>query len=312
VAEQIILAPVRDQLLAPEMIAEMVTDMRTYYDAKLAEQRSQQERRPAEVEEVDRRIARLKDRLRNGDPDLSAEELQAVIAKAEAKRNELLSAQPEAKRMDTILRALPAAAAQYRTQIDKGLQGNPTEAGRARVAVRKLLGDRIDLVPAKGGGHLVAHLEFQRAALLAGSVGSVGSGGAIWSRSMGVFCFSDKNLCAVVSNPCGTDPDFRCSSSRNSRVAGRAASTRYYRNERFACHRQRACAGIGSGIVSWIMDLPAGLGRDPSPLVARLQCTRDRYSDIAADERFAEHIDHPCGLRALAQLRTTVAAHEYG
>ena len=52
--------------------------------------------------------------------------------------------------------------------------------------------------------------------------------------------------------------------------------------------------------------------RDPSLLVARLQCTRDRYSDIAAAERFAKHIDHPCGLRALAQLRTTVAAHEYG
>ncbi len=85
----------------------------------------------------------------------------------------------ETKRMEAGFRALPAAAAQCRTQIDKGLQGNLTEAGRARVAVRKLLGDRIDLTPARGGGHLVAHLAFQRAALLAGSVGSVGSEGAI-------------------------------------------------------------------------------------------------------------------------------------
>ena len=79
--------------------------------------------------------------------------------------------------MDRIFHALPAAAAQYRNQIEKGLLGNLIEAGRARVAVRKLLGERIDLVPAKGGGHLIAHLEFQRAALLARTVGSVGSEG---------------------------------------------------------------------------------------------------------------------------------------
>lgn len=42
------------------------------------------------------------------------------------------------------------------------------------MAVRKLLGDDIRLLPAKGGGHLVAHLQFQRAALIAGSVGSGG------------------------------------------------------------------------------------------------------------------------------------------
>jgi hypothetical protein len=51
-------------------------------------------------------------------------------------------------------------------------------------------------------------------------------------------------------------------------------------------------------------------GLTPFRLVARLQRTRDRSSDIAADERFAEHVDDPCGLRAFAQWRTTVAAHE--
>lgn len=60
------------------------------------------------------------------------------------------------------------------------MKGNTTEAGRARVAVRKLLGDAITLVPAKGATYLIANLEFQRPALLAGSVGSVGSGGVIY------------------------------------------------------------------------------------------------------------------------------------
>jgi hypothetical protein len=59
------------------------------------------------------------------------------------------------------------------------LQGHPAEAGRARIGVRRLLGGSIKLLPAKGGGHLVAHLEFQRAALVAGTVSSVGSGGRI-------------------------------------------------------------------------------------------------------------------------------------
>jgi hypothetical protein len=56
--------------------------------------------------------------------------------------------------MDKVLSALPAVAEQYRSQITKGLQGNPTEAGRARVAVRKLLCDEIKLLPAKGGAPL--------------------------------------------------------------------------------------------------------------------------------------------------------------
>ncbi|HEX5459617.1 MAG TPA: hypothetical protein VFX20_06565 [Steroidobacteraceae bacterium] len=81
--------------------------------------------------------------------------------------------------MGKVLHALPAAAKQYRDQITKGLQGHPAEAGRARIGVRRLLGDTIKLLPAKGGAHLVAHLEFQRAALLAGATGSVGSGGGL-------------------------------------------------------------------------------------------------------------------------------------
>jgi hypothetical protein len=91
------------------MVTDMVAEMRAYYD------------RLAEVEELDRRIARLQDRLKSGDPDLTTDEPQAIIGKAVATRAELLAARPEAKRMDTIFRALPAVAAQYRTQTDKGL-----------------------------------------------------------------------------------------------------------------------------------------------------------------------------------------------
>jgi len=179
-AEQIILRPVIEELLSPDMVEEMVKEMRAYYQQQVAALHAKRDKVPAEVEELNKRIARLQERLKSGDPDVTADELLAIIQKAEGKRAELLAAGgPEAKRVDKVLHALPAAAAQYRQVIGKGLQGHRAEAGRARFAVRKLLGDTVRLLPAEGGGHLVAHLEFQRAALVAGAVGSVGSGGRL-------------------------------------------------------------------------------------------------------------------------------------
>jgi hypothetical protein len=63
------------------------------------------------VLELDARIARSRERLKVGDPDMSAEDLLAIIEKAEGKKRELLSSAPEAKRNDKILAAMPAAAA---------------------------------------------------------------------------------------------------------------------------------------------------------------------------------------------------------
>jgi hypothetical protein len=42
-----------------------------------------------------------------------------------------------------------------------------------------------------------------------------------------------------------------------------------------------------------------------------LQCTRDAFSDIAADEGLSKHVYDPCSLRSFAHLRATVAAHEH-
>ena len=45
---------------------------------------------------------------------------------------------------------------------------------------------------------------------------------------------------------------------------------------------------------------PAVISRCETLVVAGVQRTRNRFSDIAADERFAKHSDDPCGLRAFA------------
>jgi hypothetical protein len=49
----------------------------------------------------------------------------------------------------------------------------------------------------------------------------------------------------------------------------------------------------------------------PPELIAGLQCPRNRFGDVTPDERFAKHIQNPCGLGALAQLWPAVTAHEY-
>ncbi len=71
---------------------------------------------------------------------------------------------------------LPKAADTYRRQIALGLDNDPRAAGKARVILRKLLGN-IRLIPEKGG--LWAEYEVQPAALLK-RVGTDGSGGRIW------------------------------------------------------------------------------------------------------------------------------------
>ncbi len=177
-AEQVIIGPIKDELLAPEMVDDMAKEMERYYAGVMSQQKATAEQRPAEVAALDARIEKLRAMLK-ADPDM-ADELQAGIEKAEAKRVALLAETPTAKRHAKILAALPGAAKQYRDQITKGLQGNPLEAGRGRVAVRQLIdGGRVDLKP-KGTGagrHLVAHYGLQRAALL--GVGFVGRGDRI-------------------------------------------------------------------------------------------------------------------------------------
>jgi site-specific DNA recombinase len=178
-AERVILQPLVDELLTPEMADVLIKEYRRYHAEMQASAKARQTQRPAEVIELERRITRLQERLKAGDPDMASDEIMAVIEKAQTKRAALLETQPEAKRHAKILQALPGALKQCRDQIIKGLQGDQTEAGRARVTVRQLLGNSITLEPAKGGDHLIAHLTFTHMALLGNAVGFVGSGGRI-------------------------------------------------------------------------------------------------------------------------------------
>ena len=103
--------------------------------------------------------------LKHGDDaDMTPDMIEAAIAHAEAKRQELEKQPPEARQSARVLTALPKAAEMYRRQIAKGLDGDPRAAFKARVFLRELLG-RINLKP-EGEGELWAEYGAAPAGLL--------------------------------------------------------------------------------------------------------------------------------------------------
>jgi hypothetical protein len=149
----------------------MAAEMRAAYAERMRVIAARAETLPREVEELDARIARLRERLRAGDPDLTADELQVAIERVETKRRELLDARPAERENARVLAMLPRAAELYREQIDQGLGGDYAAAAKARVILRDMLGE-IMLSPGEDGS-LWAEYAMQPAALLIGA----GTGG---------------------------------------------------------------------------------------------------------------------------------------
>ena len=177
--EEKILDPVRKELLAPERVDAMAKEIDKYVREhyRMMVEKST----PANIQKINARIRRLRERLAAGDPDLEADELQLAIGAAENKRRNILEAQPASKRSAKILTAVPKAAQVYRRQIELGLGGDAREAAKARVILRDLLGP-IQMCPGPDGS-LWAQYHTRPAALVKRAVGASvelsGSGGAI-------------------------------------------------------------------------------------------------------------------------------------
>jgi hypothetical protein len=174
--ERVILGGVRRDLLAPERVERMAAEMRFAYVERMREIAARAETLPHEIQELDARITRLRERLKAGDPDLMADELQAGIERAENKRRELLDVRPVERENARVLALMPQAAELYREQIDLGLGGDPAAAAKARTILREMLGE-ITLSPGEDGS-LWAEYAMQPAALLQGA-GTSGRGDRI-------------------------------------------------------------------------------------------------------------------------------------
>jgi site-specific DNA recombinase len=84
--ETILLDPIRKELLTPERAERMAKEMQAYYLDRARAIQTQAVEQPHELQELTARIERLRERLKRGDPDMTADEIQAAIDRAAAKR----------------------------------------------------------------------------------------------------------------------------------------------------------------------------------------------------------------------------------
>jgi hypothetical protein len=159
----------------------MAKEMQDYFSDRLRNMQAQALELPRELQELAARIMRLRERLKSGDSDMPAHELQAAIDRAEGKRRELHEQQRGANvPMSKALAIMPRAAELYRRQVARGLDGNPQAAQKARLFLGEWFGGKIRLEPLADGG-LMAHLNQNIGALVSAGVGTYGSGGSILS-----------------------------------------------------------------------------------------------------------------------------------
>lgn len=151
----------------------MANEMRAAYAERMRAAAARAVDLPRELGELDAPIMRLRERLKAADPDLTPDELQAAIDRAEAKRRQVLDVQPTERENARVLAMLPRTAELYREQIDQGLGGDPGASAKARTILREMLGE-IMLSPGEGGS-LWAEYAMQPAALLMGA--GAGTGG---------------------------------------------------------------------------------------------------------------------------------------
>lgn len=176
-AESALLNTIRKERLSPERAERMAKEMQASYIAHLRTLQARVTEEPRQLQELTARIERLRERLRRGDADMTADEIQAAIDRAEAKARELQGLGSAAMPATKVFTMLPRAAEAYRRQIALGLEGEPRATLKARSILRELFGGEIRLVPEPDGG-LTAHWNLHISALLK-QQGSDGSGGRI-------------------------------------------------------------------------------------------------------------------------------------
>ena len=161
-------------LLAPERVARMAAELEQLHAEHMHQSTARAAEVPKELRELTARIERLKERLRAGDPDMTGDEIEAAIERAQAKRQELERQQPGAKESARVLAMLPRAAELYRRQVIHGLDGDPREALKARVTLRHLVVDGKIVLSPEEGGALWAKFSLAPAVLLKTGTGGRG------------------------------------------------------------------------------------------------------------------------------------------
>jgi len=130
VLEREIVNPIKDELLDPDRIKRMAAQLQKQFNERVAAAAQRDMDAPRELAELDARLDRLRKRLRNGDPDMTDDEVQAAIDRAQTKRQQLAATSRPASSAAKVLMMLPKAAELYRKQVIDGLDGHPEATSR--------------------------------------------------------------------------------------------------------------------------------------------------------------------------------------
>ena len=139
-AEFHILGEIDRRLLDPELVQLMAKEIAHEFSRRTALVQKDADHSPESVA-LEARIARLKLRLRVGDPDMTPDEIAVAIERAGGKRAELTAV------------------------LARGIEKNPEAPTQARRALSQLVCGEIKLTPDYQAGHLVAHFGLNRIAL---------------------------------------------------------------------------------------------------------------------------------------------------
>ena len=147
--ENILLGPIRDDLLEPDRVARLAKEMQVYFSERMQATQARATKAPRELEELDARITQLRDLQGRVSANLPAKAIAFMSKAAEI----------------------------YRRQVAQGLDGNPQAALKVRVFLREWLGGKIWLEPLPDGG-LQAHW-MQNVGALCKGLGIYGTGGTV-------------------------------------------------------------------------------------------------------------------------------------
>lgn len=112
--EAMVLAPIRDQLREPCRVQAMVAELHRHLMQLFKENAARSAEAPRELQELNARLVRLRARLREGDPYIAPDELQAAIDRAEIKRRQLLVGVHDGTEVAQMLSTVPRTADSWR------------------------------------------------------------------------------------------------------------------------------------------------------------------------------------------------------
>jgi hypothetical protein len=163
-----VLGDMQSQLLAPADVARTLATMKKDFAAAAREASKKAGAAPAELQAIDARLERLRERLTTGDPDMEPDEIQAAIDRAEAKRRELvvIGGLGEGSNVIPMLPNAAEAARRLREQVEIGLDDDPLAAEQARDVIRRLIPGGVKLVPKADGRELWAEGNYSPGAVL--------------------------------------------------------------------------------------------------------------------------------------------------